>query len=193
MGFRVDLDDKISLELSRVDVEAAELALTYVVTNGTEVAVYLLNGLFHRRGAAGWEVDRNLVYVEVGPPSVLHVKKQMVEVPDDIDVEYPEVPFATPVSPGGAYEESIAVRLPIEPADPYKPQRRLDEPYDVHQILFILGYVLEDRPLSTSRPSALGAEGLVRLEYSEVRMRQRLKRAGPIAATIPTVAMASAP
>lgn len=189
MNFPAQVEDDVVLELARLDVRASELVLSFRVTNNGSVAAYLLNALFHRRGAAGWEVDRNLVYASVDEGSILQLKKQLVEVPEDIDVEYPEVPFATPLAPGAVFEETVVIPLPVEPADPYRPQPRTD-PYDATGVSFTLGYVLEDEPLRTSAPSASGAEGLVRLDYTEVRMRQRLKIAGPIETLVPTVARA---
>lgn len=191
MNVQTNADDGITLDLQEAGESGDVLQLTYRVENTTPHRAWLVNRLFRRR-PAGFEVDPDVVYVGVDSGPVLHLRKQLVEVPEHIDVEAPEVPYVTPVAAGESFEETVRVPLPVAPHAPYEPQDRADQAYVVEQLVFSLGYVLEDDPVDAA-PTELKTGGMQwRIRYHVLAARQRLKVAGPVDAKVKTVVAAPA-
>ena len=188
MRFQQNIDDRVSLTIPTVEVASDALTFTYVVVNGSPDRAFLVNQLFHRRGAAGFQVDSNLTYARVGPGPTLHLCKQLIEVPEDLDVEAPEVPYVTPVAPGSSFSETIRLEFPIGPHAPYRAQRRADEPYCASQFTFSLGYLLEDEPARATEVTLRSGTTHWRIDYTELLLRQRLKATGPIDAGVQVIA-----
>ena len=188
MRFQKNIDDGVSLALPAVAVASDALIFTYVAVNAGPDRVYLVNQLFHRRGAAGFQVDPNLAYAEVGQGPTLHLCKQLVRVPEDLDVEAPEVPYVTPVAPGSSFSETVRLAFPIGPHAPYHPQRRAKEPYSASQFTFSLGYLLEDEPVKAVEVTLRSGTRHWRIDYTELLLRQRLKVTGPIDASLQVIA-----
>lgn len=191
MSFPENLDDGIRLALDEVGESDGALQLDYRVENATPHRVWLVNRLFHRR-PAGFEVDPNVVYAGVGPGPVLYLCKQLIEVPEHLDVEAPEVPYVTPLPAGEAVRETVRVAQPVEPHDPYEPQERATEPYVVDQLVFSLGYVLEDEPVDAAATELATGGMQWRIRYDVLLARQRLKAEGPVAATVRVIAALAA-
>jgi hypothetical protein len=63
-------------------------------------------------------VDPNRVYV-ICHDAGCSLAKKVIQVPDDIEVGHPEVPLVTRVEPGKSYSETLSLRLPLEPLEPY--------------------------------------------------------------------------
>ena len=176
----------ITLELEEVSASGDALEIAYRVENATPHRAWLVNRLFHRR-PAGFEVDPDVAYVGVDPGPVLHVRKQLIEVPEHIDVEAPEVPYVTPLAAGGSFTETVRLAQPVEPHDPYEPQDRADRPYVVERLAFSLGYLLEDEPVDASATELATGGMQWRIRYHVLVARQRLKVAGPTEASVRTV------
>jgi hypothetical protein len=178
MRFAENVADGVRLDVPVLRSSEDHLALRYVVANDSDWPVWLVNGLFHRRGAAGFEVDPNLAYCHVAN-DVLLLRKQLVEVPEDLDVEAPEVPYLSRLDAGEEFAEDLRIPFPVEPRDPYHPQPRASEPYWVNHVTFALGYVVDDDPIEPSRVTLAGGRQAWWASYSQLVTRQRIKTVGP--------------
>jgi hypothetical protein len=171
------MDDGLEAELSGAEVRDGTLYLDYAVQNRSPHRALLANRLYHRV-PAGFRVDRNVAYTELAPGPVLIVRKQFVDVPDDMDVEAPELPFLTSVPPGERFEETIELALPVPPRHPYAPQPE-GPPHEVGAVALALGYLLEDEP-SGAGPFELAGGGVeLRADEAVLRTRQRVRLLGP--------------
>ncbi len=178
------MDDGIDAELRGAEVRDGTLYLDYAVDNRSPYRALLANRLF-RRVPEGFRVDRNVAYTELAPGPVLLVSKRFVDVPDDIDVETPELPFLTSVPAGGHFEETVELQLPIGPRHPYAPQPEGPR-HEVGAVAFALGYLLEDEPTGAG-PFALAGGGVeLRAEEAVLRTRQRVLTLGPASVSVET-------
>lgn len=185
MRFKQNVDDGVVLRIDQTTASATSLELAYTVTNGTGGAIYLVNQLFHRRGAAGFQVDRNLVYAAVGEDRTLSLRKQLIEVPEELDVEAPEVPYLTHLAAGTSYSEAIRVAIPVRLHDPYRPQTT-DAPTDTaSRVVFSLGYMEADPDVRVSEVDAPSGTHRWLVGYTDLLLRQRIKVAEPFSATVP--------
>jgi hypothetical protein len=184
MRFQANIDDGVLLTATDVETRADNMSFTYRMDNGSPYRAYLVNQLFHRRGAEGFQVDPNLTYTELIQGPILHLRKQLIEVPEWLDVEAPEVPYVTPVAAGESFSETINLRCPISPHDPYNLQKRTAEPYNVHRLIFTLGYLLEEQPVSLSEVRLPSGLSHWRIDYTDLLLGQRLATVGPIDATV---------
>ncbi len=188
MRFQENIEDKVTLAVPAIEARSDGLTFTYTVTNGSHYRIYLVNQLFHRRGGSGFLVDPNLVYAEVDKNLTLYLRKQLIEVPEDLDVEAPEVPYVTPVAAVTSFAETVNMSFPIEPHDPYHPQPQAQAPYSIHQFSFSLGYLVEDMPVRVTEVSLPSGTKHWWIGYTNLLQRQRLKVIGPLQATMQTIA-----
>ena len=191
MRFAENVEDGVSLAVAGARVTRSALAFTYRATNGSGVQLHLVNRLFHRRGAAGFLVDPNLVYASLDEGGMLVLRKQLMEIPEEIDVEAPEVPYVTPVAPGVTFSETVRLTLPIRPRDPYLPQPE-GEPHTVSQFTFALGYLISSTPVGVVEVRMPSGEVVPRIDFGDLMRGQRLKVAGPLEARVATTAMCPA-
>jgi hypothetical protein len=106
----------------RVDVLEAtreSLELRYTFQNGGDRSAYLFNHLFTDFDAPGViQDDKDRVYVTADREGVV-LSKKIFPVPRDMDVEQPNVPAATRVARGETASETIRLKLPLSPDNPY--------------------------------------------------------------------------
>ena len=104
----------------RVGVQPAPdaLLIAYEFRNRSARTAFLFNVL-HRTGPSGGpETDSNLVYAQQSGDSVV-LSKKIFPVPNDVDVEKPDVPYVTRVEPGQVFREKFTVPLPLKLWTPY--------------------------------------------------------------------------
>lgn len=110
-------DMSVALTVFDARVEGTTLVLHYTVQNPTAERIHLTN-LLPERGAAGRAPQPDKAYVRLDG-DVLVVRKAMALVPDDLDVEVPEVPYLTELPAGGRFEETFRLAVPVAGHDPY--------------------------------------------------------------------------
>jgi hypothetical protein len=187
--FQLNPQDGVTLTVPNIEQYPDKLEFTYVVTNHNPCRIYLVNQLFHRRGAAGFQVDANLVYTEIVQESTLLLRKQLIEVPEELDVEAPEVPYVTRVEAGYSFDETVLIKFPVHLHDPYRRKPDIRESFVISQFYFLLGYILEDEPIRISEVTLPTATKHLRIDYTDLLMRQRLKENGPFQASAQVVAL----
>jgi hypothetical protein len=119
------------------------LTLGYEFTNRSGKTAFLFN-LLHRTGPSGGdEPNPDLVYVHQNG-GLLVVAKRVLPVPDNIDVEKPDVPYVTRVDPGQSFREKLTLPLPLTLWSPYPgaPRAALPE----MEVWFELGFFLAPDP-----------------------------------------------
>jgi hypothetical protein len=160
--------ETVKLVDTQVSVQDGQLRVSYAVTNGTQQKIYLVNRLFHRQ-PSGFVVDTNLFYTEVAAGGVLRLVKARVKVPDDMDVEVPEVPYLTELSPGQRFAETATLPLPLEALYPYRP-RRSDTAVQYAHVQLEIGWVAD---IEISTVPVAGRQEL-RAHHHAVEQQQRL-------------------
>ncbi|HZF51478.1 MAG TPA: hypothetical protein VE093_22635 [Polyangiaceae bacterium] len=162
----------------------------YRITNGLEVPILLLTPLGRFEGE-DLRPSRDRVYAYVDPEGVLQLTKRFWPVPDDIDVVFPDVPFATEVASGKVFEERLALPLPIKVdipylLDPEEIEKKREEIVGIAEgMVFSIGYLVEEEgPLWQRRlDPTTGAEFTMR--YGTVAKHQRILHGGLLDVGVP--------
>lgn len=136
------------LELKLLEQSEHRLVLGYGMTNERGREVFLLDQLPLIDESGACSLDANRVYVEIAGAE-LRLSRQLVQVPEQMVVEAPEVPFLTRLEAGDSIEQQLVVELPAEPFHPYAPPVPADAEWQtrsVEGVSFHLGYLtpLED-------------------------------------------------
>ena len=143
-----NLEKAVRLSVDAVAKSREEVSFRYSARNDSGVDVYLFNRLFKVDKIGNHTIDPSKFYCEVRG-SVLHVSKRLVELPDEIDAEYPEVPYLTALPSQERFEERVALRLPVQEYAPYARTRQRDRPESPRlcdSIVFTLGYFVAREP-----------------------------------------------
>jgi hypothetical protein len=90
-----------------------------------EAPVWVVDQLFSTSPAGYYHLEPERAYVEARD-GVLVLTRALLPVPDDIEVEAPEVPCVRKLSPGESLSGEIRVRLPPRQDLPYRDPRPLD-------------------------------------------------------------------
>jgi hypothetical protein len=108
----------VRLEVQPLPSVAGGVHFKYVAHNDSGKEVYLFNVLFTTDVTGHRKIDRGKVYRMV-EGRLLHLSKTLVRVPENLEVEMPEVPYLTPLPPGKSFAEEITVEAPIREQYPY--------------------------------------------------------------------------
>jgi hypothetical protein len=146
----------VDLTLDELVVSPSILRVTYTLSNDESETAFAVNRLFERT-AEGFVVGTDVVYASLDGDCLI-IRKHLVEVPDEIDVEAPEVPYVTAIPAGKAMSETIRLSVPVILRDPY----RRPEASAASRLRLAVGVVVApDR-----EPRAVGGE--LRLAYRDV-------------------------
>ena len=118
------------------------LVFSYSVTNDWGREVFLFNRLFVTDRTGKRTVYPNHLYVSVSG-TTLQLAKTLIPVPEEKEVEYPEVPYMTRLESGESFEERIELTLPIREHHPYRRpdiEKAADHEMVCEELVFILGY-----------------------------------------------------
>jgi hypothetical protein len=176
----------LSLRLPTLELAGDALVLGYEVRNESPHRVFLVNRL-PRRSPQGLIIEANLVYAHLRPGPVLALSKRLITAPEDLDVEVPEVPYLTAVAAGERFAETLRIPLPARPHDPYRTQPTSDTVVTIDRLAWLLGYVVEDAPLSASEDELASGGRAWRMDFGELNMRQRLATLEVGDVAVPTV------
>jgi hypothetical protein len=138
------MDTCLQISATLGAVSASRLAFRVRAKNVWTRDIYLFNRLCSDEPSDERRIDpaRVSVFVE---GETLRLSKQLFDVPDEVDVESPEVPFVSRLAPDAVLEEEIALALPARERHPYRRssssasastgQKRICE-----RLVFTLGY-----------------------------------------------------
>lgn len=182
--------DSCRLEVTATVAGTEMLQLSYVFRNNSPNPAFVFNRLYQGLdGERRYKIDPNLIYVQLEGTQIV-LSKKVIPVPEDIDVEKPEVPLVTLVPPQGATQEKLSLKLPLRLRSPYggnRPKPALPKPEQlklVFEIGFFLGQKQKTQELAAKVATTAG-EGL-RIDPFPAA-RQKVLRVGPL----PAVAVAA--
>jgi len=118
------------------------LVLRYSVTNDWGREIFLFNRLFVTDRTGKRTVDPNHVYVSVDGTTLL-LGKTLIFVPEEKEVEHPEVPYMTRLESGESFEEVIELKPPVREHNPYRRtdiEKAADHVVECQELVLILGY-----------------------------------------------------
>jgi hypothetical protein len=101
------------------------LTVRYSLRGEDKAPVWVVDELFTTSPAGYIHLEPERAYVEA-QGSVLVLTRALLPVPDDLDVESPEVPCVRRLSPGESLTGEIRVPLPPREEQPYRDARALD-------------------------------------------------------------------
>lgn len=178
--------DLLALRITAFTVRGGTLELTYEVRNESPHRMFLINRLL-RRTPDGLRIDPDLVYARVRPGPLLELSKQLIAIPEELDVEVPEVPCLTPVEAGGEFAETVRVPVPVNAHDPYLPQPSGDTIATVERAAWTLGYVIEQAPLPASEQELATGGRAWRMNYGDLVGPQRTQTVEADDVAVPTI------
>jgi hypothetical protein len=120
-------------------IDGDRLTIDYRVRNDRPQPIYLVNRV-HQWTKAGFSVDPNLIYTQI-ENQTLKLTKAYLDLPENIDVEAPEIPFLTEVASGGEFEETIVKTLPLKPYHPYNLVVSSQSIHRFNAVQFVLGWL----------------------------------------------------
>lgn len=171
----------VELKVESVTSGPEGLAVTYAVRNATSQAVLLVDGLpeWGPTGYVGLAPER--AYVDLSGDAAL-LLRQLVPVPQDTDVEAPEVPALSRVEPGATASRRLVVPLPLRTSMPYatagsEVTRELSA---VRELRLRVGYVPEAGDLRLHGTTESAGLAYRTAEYGQVLTRQQILDSGPL-------------
>lgn len=187
MNFPKNLEDGVVMSVNGVEASSTAFIFTYNVDNQSSHDVYLINALYYFNDS-DLEVDPDLIYVSLGADDTLHLRKQLMPIPEHIKVESPEVPLATRIATGRTFSETVHLPIPVLPYDPYQPQPVSPTPLTATQVVFSLGYVIEDQTIAVQQVTIPSGGQFSYVEFESLYYHQRLKVSEPVKIDVPTSA-----
>ncbi|MCK8501512.1 hypothetical protein [Myxococcus fulvus] len=179
-GGSVAQADVVELKVESVSSGPEGLAVSYAVHNGSPREVLLVDGLpeWGPTGYVGLAPER--AYVELsGDGAVL--LRALVPVPENLDVEAPEVPNVSLLAPGATVSSRLVVPLPLRTSLPYPqgPEATL-ELSAVRELRLRVGYLPDASEVRLHGTTEAGGRTFRTAEYGQVVTRQRLLDSGPL-------------
>ncbi len=137
----MEKQNQVKLSVEIVNRTNKELVLHYEVRNNLPEDIYLLNRLYHTDVKGNRTIDPNLVYITFENKTV-YLSKKMIEVPEEIDVECPEIPYLTLLKRGEIYGEMLNIPVPLKKYTPYIMQAKKEKFKMCSEIVFSIGYFI---------------------------------------------------
>jgi hypothetical protein len=171
-------DARGMLRITEVRRTQDALVVRYSLHGEGKAPVWVLDQLFRTSRAGYPHLEPERAYVE-GRDGVLLLSRALLAVPEDKEVEAPEVPCARRLSPGETLTGEIRVPLPPREDLPYAQPRSLDLAA-LRSVTLRIGYV-EDVPELRFREGKDDEGRACRSpSYGPAITRQRLAEVGPL-------------
>lgn len=165
------VDDKIRFQC-KIDVADANFTIDWTVTNNSGTPIYLFSPIGEFE-ANELKPKPSRVYVTVEGDKVI-LKKSLFEIPDDVDVYMPEVPFLTKVAAGDSFHEKLEIPNNLIANFPYQfaaGMAKSQKSERTTKLQFQLGYVPHRSDLESLDPEA---DGLYSIGYGEGIENQKI-------------------
>ncbi len=177
-------NESCRLDVELLDISAQGAKLRYTFTNQGRSNFYLFNRLYtHIEGKKFITVINN-VYIEIGRETAV-ISKKIFPVPDDLDVERTNVPCASLIKPGASTTETIELRFPLIPTNPYKTTKNFSDLPQKVALWFEVGG--SSIPPEGERMATMvdTKDGMAYYFSSFPANKQLLLRAGPLPIKVP--------
>ncbi|QSQ11773.1 hypothetical protein [Myxococcus landrumensis] len=171
----------VELKVESVSGGPEALGITYAVHNRSSRALFLLDGLpeWGPTGSVGIAPER--AYVDLsGDGAVL--LRALIPVPEDLDVEAPEVPAVSRVEPGATASRRLVVPLPLRTSMPYATSPEVTRPLSaVRELRLRVAYLPDTGVLRLHGETQAKGQSYRTLEYGQAVSGQQLLDSGPLA------------
>ncbi|TQF16615.1 hypothetical protein FJV41_07265 [Myxococcus llanfairpwllgwyngyllgogerychwyrndrobwllllantysiliogogogochensis] len=171
---------QVELKVESVTSGPEGLAVAYAVRNASSHAVLLVDGLpeWGPTGYVGLAPER--AYVDLsGDGAVL--LRQLVPVPENLDVEAPEVPALSRVEPGTTASRRLLVPLPLRTSMPYATGPEVTRELSaVRELRLRVGYLPAADDVRLHGATESGGTAYRTAEYGQVVTRQQVLDSGPL-------------
>ncbi|MFP2927538.1 hypothetical protein ACLESO_20545 [Pyxidicoccus sp. 3LG] len=154
------------------------LVVRYSLHGEGKSPVWVLDQLFRTSPAGHYHLEPERAYVEARD-GVLVLSRALVKVPDDLDVESPEVPCARRLAPGETLTGEIRVPLPPREDMPYRKGGPLDLAA-LRSVRVRVGYLVDAPELRFRDVKDDQGRTCRSLSYGTAVTRQQLAEAGPL-------------
>lgn len=186
----MELDGQVTLATTIGRMDRSSMNLVYRVTNGLEWPILLMTPLSRYEGDDLRAAPERL-YTYVDPDGILQLTKRLWPIPEDIDVVFPEVPFATEVAPGRSFEERLTLKLPIKVELPYvlSPEeigKHREEVAGVARgVVLSIGYLVEESGPLRKGPADPKTGASLTVRYGTAAAHQRILEGGLLEIGVP--------
>jgi hypothetical protein len=160
-------------------ISDGRLRIDYEVKNTGKQAIYVFNKLYTKIDHNGvWHVDPNRVYIILSAGKLI-LAKRVIPVPDDLDVEKPEVPCVTKIDPERSFRETVTLQLPLSPWTPYQPKPLGSLQTSQAEFTWEIGYFVE-KPGTSKLANTVRTPDGTAIHFSSFNpASQSILRAGP--------------
>jgi len=142
------MSNVLKVQLYALNQTPQQVTFAYKALNTAQRDVYVFNLLPVAVKGTVPRLDLNRTYTQIDGTTLV-ASKRLIEVPEDIDVLAPEVPWLTELSPGKTLEEKLTLSIPVREDFPYRqthlenqPERRLT----CKSLVFLLGFLMPSDP-----------------------------------------------
>ena len=170
----------VELKVESVAREADTLAVTYAVHNRTARAVLLVDGLMDFGASGHPTLAPERAYVDLSGDSAV-LLRMLVRVPENLDVEAPEVPAVSRVEPGATASRRAVVPLPLRTSLPYPTGPELTrELAQVRELRLRVGYLPDAEGVTLHAGTDSRGQPVQTPEYGPTVTRQQVLDSGPL-------------
>ena len=168
-----------TLELS-LEVDDGGVRGVYTFRNTTKQPLAVLDQMYRTDPAGNLIPDNDLVYVFFEEGTLI-AARQLIRVPDDISVEWPEVPGLRRVFPRESESGSFVLRSPLQTGDPYTKRRQAIAADSIESVVLSIGYYVDSADVHVYRAKVGGGGVLEYPAYSDLMQRHNIVRSEPVA------------
>lgn len=163
------MSDDVVLEYTVAAREGYSIDISYTVHNRSGSEIYLFTPL-PRFDGEDWEPAPQRVYTFREGGGVIHLSKRLWQVPEDVEVYMPEVPFLTRVAEGERFSEELVLPLPLSMDRPYLDAEVGASAVEARAMIFSIGYL----PASPELELEESPDGMLQVGYGSAIERQVL-------------------
>lgn len=129
-----------------------ELIVRWTFSNTTEGEVWIFDRVYRSAGTA-FALQPGFAYVTSPAPGIVEIAKRLVAVPEEIDVESPEVPGVTRLAPGARAQGTMRTPWPPKQRTPYSDEEPIEQ---IERVTCAVGWMAagDDAQLETTETDA---------------------------------------
>ncbi|MFB9151318.1 hypothetical protein ACFFU4_16320 [Roseovarius ramblicola] len=165
----------------RVDwtITDALIAAQYEVLNAGAQQFLVFDRLYETARSGTRTVHPELAYTRLDATGILGIEKLVPPLPEDIDIEQPELPYARLLDPGASLTGRVAVARPVRLNPAYPQGYAMTEADSASAVMLRIGYAPFEEDAAARQINANG-EILYSMRHAWVRPRQRLIESAPM-------------
>jgi hypothetical protein len=172
------VSDSVTLRLDWA-ITDTQIAAQYEVLNDGTQQLLVFDRLYETARSGTRTVQPELAYTSVEATGMLGIEKLVAPLPEDIDIEQPDLPYARLLGPGDSLTGRATVARPVRLHPPYPQGYSLTKASRASAVMLRLGYAPFEE---AAAPRAIRAneETLYSVRHAWARPRQRLLESAPV-------------